>query len=58
MAVFAAEPAVREHYGADSYAGRSAPFPFSWLPVTGLWDFKITRRSLAIVRLSWPQEIP
>ena len=31
---------------------------FLWLPVTGLWDFKITRRSLAIVRLSWPQEIP
>lgn len=36
---FAAEP-VREHYGADSYAGRLRR-SFSWLPVTGLWDFKI-----------------
>lgn len=28
MAVFAAEPAVRKHYGSDSYAGCSAPFLF------------------------------
>ena len=38
MAVFAAEPAVREHYGADSYAGRSAPFLFPGLSLIHIFN--------------------